>query len=80
MRVKGYFVWSLMDNFEWEEGYSARFGLIYIDFKSGKYTRYPKSSAIWYKHFLRYSKKLEAKPKRDIVNNQSFKASEETTK
>ncbi|PWA72393.1 beta-glucosidase [Artemisia annua] len=80
VRVKGYFAWSLMDNFEWEEGYSARFGLIYIDYKSGKYTRYPKSSAIWYKHFLRYSKKLEAEPKRDIVNNQTFKASEETTK
>ena len=45
--VKGYFLWSLMDNFEWADGYSKRFGIHYVDFKTLK--RYPKLSAEWYK-------------------------------
>ncbi|MGW8226908.1 MAG: GH1 family beta-glucosidase, partial [Anaerolineales bacterium] len=44
--VKGYFVWSLMDNFEWAHGYSKRFGLIYIDYETQE--RVLKSSAEWY--------------------------------
>ncbi|KAK1427313.1 hypothetical protein QVD17_15996 [Tagetes erecta] len=69
VRVKGYFVWSLVDNFEWDDGYSARFGLIYIDFKSGKYTRYPKNSAIWYKYFLSQGEKQSEKQKSGMKSN-----------
>ncbi|MBO1334222.1 GH1 family beta-glucosidase [Streptomyces sp. VRA16 Mangrove soil] len=44
--VRGYFQWSLMDNFEWSYGYSKRFGMVYIDYETLERT--PKSSAAWY--------------------------------
>jgi beta-glucosidase len=44
--VRGYFVWSLLDNFEWVDGYSKRFGIIYVDYPTQR--RIPKDSAIWY--------------------------------
>lgn len=46
-KIKGYFVWSLLDNFEWAEGYHPRFGLVHIDYKTLERT--PKLSALWYK-------------------------------
>ncbi|WP_073071766.1 GH1 family beta-glucosidase [Thermosipho atlanticus] len=49
--LRGYFVWSLLDNFEWEKGYSKRFGIVYVDYKTQK--RYLKKSAVWLKEFLR---------------------------
>jgi beta-glucosidase len=45
--IKGYFLWSLMDNFEWADGYSKRFGIHYVDFKTER--RIPKLSAEWYR-------------------------------
>jgi beta-glucosidase len=49
--VKGYFVWSLLDNYEWADGYGKRFGLVYVDFKTQKRT--PKLSARFYKNVIR---------------------------
>ncbi|GJT36901.1 beta-glucosidase 44-like protein [Tanacetum coccineum] len=49
--VIGYFAWSLLDNFEWRSGYTSRFGIVYVDFKTLK--RYPKMSAYWFKKILR---------------------------
>ncbi|KAJ4711684.1 putative Beta-glucosidase [Melia azedarach] len=51
VNVKGYFAWSLLDNFEWNSGYSVRFGINFIDYKDAL-KRYPKHSAIWFKNFL----------------------------
>ena len=45
--LRGYFVWSLLDNFEWALGYSMRFGIVWVDYPSGKRT--PKDSYHWYK-------------------------------
>jgi beta-glucosidase/6-phospho-beta-glucosidase/beta-galactosidase len=44
--VRAYFAWSLLDNFEWAEGYSKRFGLIYVDYET--LARHPKDSARWF--------------------------------
>jgi beta-glucosidase len=49
--VKGYFAWSLLDNFEWVNGYTIRFGLNFVDYNDGL-KRYPKNSAHWFKEFL----------------------------
>jgi len=48
--VQGYFQWSLLDNFEWAEGYKERFGLVYVDYRDQ--TRIPKDSFYWYKQVI----------------------------
>jgi beta-glucosidase len=51
VNVQGYFVWSLLDNFEWSFGYSRRFGIVWVDFPTG--TRLPKASFNWYTKLVR---------------------------
>jgi beta-glucosidase len=48
--VRGYFVWSLLDNFEWHEGYAKRFGLVYVDYATQ--ARAPKRSFRWYRRLI----------------------------
>ncbi len=49
--LRGYFAWSLLDNFEWAYGYFMRFGLVYVDYATQR--RVPKSSALWYSSVIR---------------------------
>jgi beta-glucosidase len=48
--VRGYYVWSLLDNFEWEHGYDRRFGIVAVNFENLKRT--PKRSALWYRDLI----------------------------
>jgi beta-glucosidase len=48
--VRGYYVWSLLDNFEWEHGYGKRFGIVFVDFATQR--RIPKRSALWYRDLI----------------------------
>lgn len=49
--IRGYFQWSLMDNFEWDKGYAEQFGIIYVDFETQE--RIWKDSAYWYRDLIR---------------------------
>jgi beta-glucosidase len=49
--VRGYFVWSLLDNFEWAQGYAMRFGIVRVDYDT--MARLPKESARWYSETIR---------------------------
>ena len=48
--VRGYFVWSLLDNFEWAQGYRQRFGIVHVDFATQRRT--PKASFNWYRDLI----------------------------
>lgn len=48
--LEGYFVWSLLDNFEWERGYTQRFGIVWVDYATQQ--RMPKDSALWYRRVI----------------------------
>ncbi|MCB9422890.1 MAG: beta-glucosidase [Ardenticatenaceae bacterium] len=51
--LDGYFVWSLMDNFEWAHGFSQRFGIVWVDYETQE--RLPKDSALWYKDVIAHN-------------------------
>jgi DNA-binding LacI/PurR family transcriptional regulator len=57
--VRGYFVWSLLDNFEWSWGYSKRFGLVHVDYATQK--RIMKASGFWYRDLLKRQRKSLAR-------------------
>jgi beta-glucosidase len=50
VNLRGYYAWSFLDNFEWAEGYSKRFGIVYVDYRTQE--RIPKLSAHWYKRLI----------------------------
>ena len=62
-KVKGYFAWSFMDNFEWALGFEKRFGLVHIDFKSLQRT--PKMSYFFYKKLI----ESNSIPTKETTNN-----------
>ena len=57
--VVGYYVWSLLDNFEWAEGYAKRFGITHVDYDT--LVRTPKDSALWFAELAR-TKVLPPRP------------------
>ena len=58
--VRGYFHWSLLDNFEWAAGFSQRFGLVHVDYETQKRT--PKDSYHWYRQLIRHTKMPPGEP------------------
>lgn len=54
--VRGFFYWSLMDNFEWSSGYAKRFGLVHVDYQTQ--VRTPKESAHWYRRFIEQQRRV----------------------
>jgi len=58
--LRGYFVWSLLDNFEWADGYTKRFGIVYVDYETQR--RVPKDSAIWYRALCSASAARSVRP------------------
>jgi beta-glucosidase len=60
VKMEGYMVWSLLDNFEWASGYAKRFGIVHVDYASQQRTL--KDSALWYRSFLAQQKALCEQP------------------
>jgi len=60
VKVNGYFYWSILDNFEWGHGYKQRFGLVHVDYASGKRTL--KDSALWYRKVIATRGAIVGKP------------------
>ena len=64
VRIGGYMVWSLFDNFEWASGYEKRFGIAYVDYATQKRTL--KDSALWYREFLK-SRNMKACDQEEVL-------------
>ncbi|KAF2319353.1 hypothetical protein GH714_015002 [Hevea brasiliensis] len=57
--VRGYYIWSFLDDFEWDLGYTIRFGITYVDYRN-ELKRYLKQSALWFKKFLQKKNRITA--------------------
>ena len=77
VRVKGYFLWSLMDNFEWTDGYSVRFGITYVDY-TNNLTRTVKNSGYMYADLIGYLKKGKVVAKDQLFSKYLRTDNEET--
>jgi beta-glucosidase len=75
VRMEGYMVWSLLDNFEWASGYEKRFGIVHVDYDTQ--VRTLKDSALWYRDFLRQQR--AARGPRPATGAQSNSAQTEST-
>ena len=54
--MRRYYAWSLLDNFEWEHGYSKRFGIVHVDYETQRRT--PKRSGLWYRDYIARARNL----------------------
>ncbi|GAA3706237.1 hypothetical protein GCM10022224_084660 [Nonomuraea antimicrobica] len=71
-RVRGYLVWTLLDNLEWSDGYRRKFGLVHVDFATQR--RRPKDSALWYRDVIRRNGLAETRPRRPTLETVAARA------
>ncbi|QFY07277.1 beta-glucosidase [Nonomuraea phyllanthi] len=71
-RVRGYLVWTLLDNLEWSDGYQRKFGLVHVDFATQR--RRPKDSALWYRDVIRRNGLTETPPRRPTLETVAARA------
>ncbi|RCV34501.1 hypothetical protein SETIT_7G164200v2 [Setaria italica] len=70
--VRGYFVWSLLDCFEWTSGYTQRLGLYHVDLKTLERT--PKLSAKWFSEFLKGGSLVGTRPRKENPQSKQYAA------
>ncbi len=77
--IRGYMVWSLLDNYEWADGFSYRFGLHYVNFSDPTLTRVPKASAKWYAEYIQREGRLPPYAIRDSTVSSSLSTAPTTS-